>query len=699
MFAKLQNEPVAQPADSAFWHIRLDRSICADVQTALNYEWLVTNGLGGYASSSLVGATTRGYHGLLVAAVRPPVERVVMVTGIDEEITLTDGTVLKLGTHEYQGGVLDPQGYHYLEAFELEGDIPCFRYRLTDELLLEKRIWMEYGENRTYVQYRLHGAKQGDNALALTLVPFCLSRDYHGVTRGSEDWHFIVDSQQNRCRIRAYDGAPVFHLVAGPSAFFSPTGLWYWHVYHRRERERGLPDLEDVYQPGIFRLSLGADEPVSLVLAAGEQSLGEFGGEQHEAAVSAALRRQQQRIQRVLDTAACVAEQDPVRARLTLAADQCIVSRPAAQGTEASRTVIAGYPWFTDWGRDTMIALPGLFLCTGRYEEARALLRAFLAYVQDGLIPNRFPDYDATPEYNTIDATLWLFYALDRYLKETDDVALLQEVYPILVDIIEHHVKGTRYNIGMDAEDGLLRGSEQGVQLTWMDAKIEEWVVTPRRGKPVEVNALWYFALRAMERWTQQLGGESTPYQQRSELVKLHFARRFWYADGGYLYDVVDVDGVANQNDPALRPNQLFAAALAPDLLAREQIESLFQQVTQHLLTPAGLRTLSPHDPNYHNHFNGNRWQRDSAYHQGTVWQWLIGPYIDVHWLLYRDVRAIRELLQPLIEQLTLMGLGSISEVAEPEPPFELAGCFAQAWSVAEVLRCWRLVQAEQNQE
>jgi len=688
------------------WDIQLGRDVCSQVQAGLNYEWLVTNGLGGYAAGSIEGATTRSYHGLLVAALKPPVERTVLVAKIDEEVTLPGEEIVTLGVNEYYDGTIDPQGHQFLMGVSLEADIPCFRYQLNEQLVLEKRIWMEYGQNTTYVQYTLHGElpQSADDALSLTLVPFCLSRDHHTVTQGSQDWQFIVDAQENRCRIRAYNETPVYHLIAGPSAFFSPTGLWYWNVLHRHDVERGLPGQEDVFQPGIFRMPLAPGTPVSFVLTAEKTPSHDFGSAHHEEAVAEALQRHHRRVKQVLATVDCSTDDlqqcDAVLARLALAADQFIVARsgssshahhPGQISSPDHTTVIAGYPWFTDWGRDSMIALPGLFLCTGRHSEARDLLKAFVSFLHQGLIPNHFPSQGETPQYNTVDATLWLFYALDRYLKATDDWTLLEEIFPTLQESIQWHVHGTLYNIGVDPNDGLLYEGEPGLQLTWMDAKIEDVVVTPRSGKPVEVNALWYYALTSMEAWAKRLSADATPYQQLHEQLRRHFAERFWYEAGGYLYDVVDVDGITGQHDTSLRPNQLIAASLTADLLSPEQVASIFHVVTEHLLTPTGLRTLSPTDPAYHDHFHGNHRQRDSSYHQGTVWQWLIGPYVDVHLALNNDRQAIRSIVSLLLQQLWEACLGTISEVAEPEPPFAPAGCFAQAWSVAEALRCWRL--------
>ncbi len=692
------------------WDLSVGPDICSNVQAGLDHEWYVTNGLGGYAAGSLVGATTRSYHGLLVAALRPPVERDVLISKIDETIELADKRVLKIGVNEYHDGTIDPQGYNYLDTVSLEADVPCFRYRLDEKITLEKRIWMEYGQNTTYVQYALSaapGAVASEASFALTLTPYCLYRIHHSRTHGDANWHFLVEDQGNRCRISAYDGAPAYFIILGPSAHFTPTGNWYWGVKHRREAERGLPDVEDVYQPGTFRIQMIPGERVTIVLSAEPQLQTEFGSPQHEAVAEKAWTRHQQRVQQLLATANCskdsLPQQNPVFARLTVAADQFIVARPAnthdnqpdsSQRERSSdlRTIIAGYPWFADWGRDSMISLPGLLLSTGRYNEARSLLKAFASYTHGGLIPNRFPDGGEEPEYNTIDATLWMFHALDRYLAMSGDRSLLNELFLTLSSIIDRHVEGTIYGIGVDPSDGLLRGGTPGVQLTWMDARVGDWVVTPRHGKPVEVNALWYYALTCMESWAGRFSLDTARFGQLRSKVRENFTRRFWYEAGGYLYDVVDVEGVAGQNDASMRPNQLYAASLTPSLLTGQQTQSMLQKVTEALLTPMGLRSLSPDDPSYCKHYNGNQQQRDGAYHRGTVWPFLIGPYVDVHLSIYNDRAAIRSLLQPLIQHLWDACLGTISEVAEPELPFTPAGCFAQAWSVAEVLRGWLLV-------
>ncbi len=703
---------------SNVWNLRLDRDICHDVRAGFDREWIVTNGLGGYAATSVVGATTRSYHGLLVAALHPPVQRTVLVTKVDEDVYLPSGERLRLGTNEYQDGTIDPQGYTYLDTVVLEGVIPCFTYRLSPTLMLEKRIWMEYGQNTTYVQYTLRGSfneapERQNNTVTVDIAPFCVSRDHHRTMQGAPQWHYLVTFAENMCDVQARPDSPLYHLIVDSSVSFTPTGLWYWHLWHRKDAERGLRAQEDSYQPGIFHLTLAPGMRRTLVLSAeGTDALARYGygSERHEEVVMQSLQRHQRRDRHLLTSAdpdrsarSKLQTEDPTLARLVVAADQFIVARPDYVNTTKKRpsvrlsperkTIIAGYPWFTDWGRDSMLSLPGLLLCTGRYGEARGLLKAFALISRRGLIPNRFPDSGAEPEYNTVDATLWMFHALGRYFAYTQDWTLLKELFPLLRESIQWHVQGTDYGIGMDTEDGLLRAGAAGTQLTWMDVKIDEMVVTPRWGKPVEINALWYNALTLMESWAVRMAMDATHYSNLRNNVRQNFARRFWYEDGGYLYDVVDVAGVSGRNDRSLRPNQLFAASLTGDLLTELQVQAIFQQVTEHLLTPVGLRSLSPTDPAYHAHFAGDQRMRDGAYHQGTVWPWLLGTYVDVYLRIGRDRAALRQLLTPLVDELTKTCLGMIDEVMEPEPPFTPGGCFAQAWSVAELLRCWLLLR------
>lgn len=695
--------------------LRLDAATLGDLDADLAREWLVTNGLGGYAMGSICGTTTRAYHGLLVAAVHPPVGRVMLVTKVDETVIVPGRPSVELGTNEYADGTISPRGFERLTGFVLEGLVPCFTYRLDDGAEIEKRVWMEHGANVTFVRYSYRadaGAGLSARAIVVTLAPFCLDRDHHGCTRGSPDWRFLVDAEPSACTVRAFAGAMAYRLIAGPAARFDPRGEWYWNIFHRAEHARGLVDTEDVYLPGTFSVSLAPGATATLVLCAEPilpDQLSELGGERHEAMVDAALARERQRETMLLDHAGIAGRDNELRARLTLAADQFLVARSGSVnstlpmrstlsqrekgGGEESLTVIAGYPWFTDWGRDTMIALPGLTLTTRRVGEARGLLLTFARYLDQGMLPNRFPDAGEAPEYNTVDATLWYFHAIARYLETSADNDLLAALFPRLDEVIEWHTRGTRYGIHMDPADGLLAAGAPGAQLTWMDAKVDDWVVTPRWGKPVEVNALWHHALALMGDWARRLGRDPSRYDRLREDVERSFAPRFWYEAGGYLYDVVDVAGVEGASDWALRPNQLFALALAPGLVAHERAVSVLRRVETELLTPLGVRTLSPEDPRYIGSYGGDRRTRDGAYHQGTVWPWLLGAYADACVNVYGTTAAVRPMLAPFAMHLREAGIGSVSEVASGSAPYTPGGCVAQAWSVAELLRLAALLE------
>ncbi len=676
------------------------------LDAALAHEWLVTNGMGAYAMGTVAGATTRCYHGYLIAAPRAPQERVMLVTKLDEVVTLADGAQIALGTNEYADGTIDPRGFERLAGFTLEGLIPCFSFHLADGLTLVKRVWMEHGANVTFVHYTLVAAPDTPAAprgpLSLLLEPFVVCRDHHASQQGNPDWRFALEMEPASVAVRATPTADICRLTAGPAAQFAAREQWYWQVEHRAERARGLPDYEDVYLPGVFTLRLAPGATASLVLSVGDATGAlpdgaQPGGPDHEAVVAQALAREHARERRLLAQADA---HDPLIQRLALAADQFIVGRrpapaqPAGADAGAAVTVIAGYPWFTDWGRDTMIALPGLTLATGRAAEAHGLLRGFTAYMSQGMIPNRFPDNASdTPAYNTADATLWLFHALDAYLSATGDWPLLADLFDALDSSIDWHIRGTRYGIGVDAGDGLLRAGAPGVQLTWMDAKVGDWVVTPRWGKPVEINALWYRALRLMAGWARRLGRDDTPYASLAAQAQARFAARFWYAAGGYFYDVIDVEDALGAVDRSLRPNQVLALAVAPELASVAQARSALTVVERELLTPLGLRTLAPDDPDFHGTYGGDQRSRDGAYHQGTAWPWLLGAYAEAraHAFPEEDAAAMRaRLLGPLAAHLRVAGVGSISEIAWGAAPFTPDGCPAQAWSVAEALRLAR---------
>ncbi len=697
--------------DDGSIHLRLPDETCRDWPQAITHEWLVTNGRGSYASGTVAGTNTRRYHGLLVAALRPPLGRTLLVAALDTTVEPAAGTPpIPLHAHEYHDGTVAPHGHRHIESFALHDGIPTWTYGFAGGRLT-RTVWMEHGRDVTYVRYALAPESV---PVVLRLAPLCAFRDYHTLTQGHPDWRFVVEPQETgddartappfssgscgsgaSVTLRAWPEAPPYWLWLDRPAHFTPREEWSWRFLYRVERDRGLDHLEDLYVPGDYTVALAPGETVTVVLtnesaAAASTAAGD----------SDALTRARTRARLLPRQAGINAAADPVAAALCLAADQCLVARGSPAAANTAGTVLAGYPWFADWGRDTMIALPGLTLATGRAQEAEAILRVFADHVQDGLLPNRFPDAGDIPEYNTTDATLWYFHAVARVLAHNaDDVAgrgepnrrrLLSDLYPVLRRIVAHHLRGTRHHIHVDPHDGLLYAGEPGVQLTWMDAKVGDWVVTPRIGKPVEINALWLHALTRMAEWATALGAtdDATEYRRWLSQGRASFAARFWYAAGGFLYDVVDGP---EGDDGSLRPNQIIATALPEAPLSAGIRRRVVAAVAQHLLTPLGLRSLDPGDDLYRGRYAGDIWQRDGAYHQGTVWPWLIGPFIDSHLAVYGDRAQARRILEPLATHLGTAGLGSISEIFDGDPPHTPGGCYAQAWSVAELLRSWLL--------
>jgi predicted glycogen debranching enzyme len=600
-----------------------------------------------------------------MAALKPPLGRTLLVTKLDETASY-NGRPYPLFANRWAGDAIDPAGFHHLDHFYLDGSIPVWEYTCADALL-EKRIWMARGEDTTYVRYDLRRASA---PLALEIKALVNYRDYHGSTHAG-DWHMRIDPMDHGLRVTAYDGATPFYVLCH-HAEATPHHDWYRNFFLEVEAYRGLDATEDHVHAGTFRATL---EPgSSLTLAVSTEAAPRRGSEAY-----AQVQAHEQQLLRQANVAG-----DTAIEQLVLAADQFVVSRPTPLDPNG-RSIIAGYPWFGDWGRDTMIALPGLTLTTGRYAVAASILRTFAHFVDMGMLPNRFPDAGETPEYNTADATLWYFEAIRAYHAATSDESLLRDLFPVLQDIIAWHRRGTRYHIHVDPADGLLYAGEPGVQLTWMDAKVGDWVVTPRIGKPVELNALWYNGLRAMADFARRLGEPAAEYDRMAEQVKAGFAR-FWHAERGYCHDVLDTPA---GNDATLRPNQLFAVSLPHSPLPAVQQKAIVDICARHLLTPHGLRSLAPDDPAYVSHYGGNAWQRDSAYHQGTGWAWLIGPFVTAHLRVYQDPALARTYLIPLLRHLADHGVGSISEIFDGDPPFTPRGCIAQAWSVAEVLRAW----------
>ncbi|HEV2014514.1 MAG TPA: amylo-alpha-1,6-glucosidase [Candidatus Dormibacteraeota bacterium] len=645
--------------------LRIDPETCHDLDTALSREWLVTNGLGGFASGTVAGVNTRRYHGLLVASLNPPVQRMVLLAALEEWLLIPGGDPQPLSAQEYWDGTVYPQGFQQLEGVELDGMLPVFRWSLAGRTI-EKRIWMEHRILRTVVTYRLVSGP----ALSLQLRPLFAHRDYHQQRHGRGE--FDVAESLSGWIIDAGGVRSHFEVWNSPVVRSRPD--WYWRVLHRAERERGFDDEEDLFTPGIVEVALDAGAEVAVVSGTEPTPPGWDPGP--------SLRGAQQRQVALLGPST----DDLLASQLAVAAEQFRVTRrtvgDALVGQQ--RTVIAGYHWFTDWGRDTMISLPGLALRPGTLWEARAVLDTYIRYLDQGLIPNRFPDGGQAPEYDTIDATLWLFQALAAYLHASRDWRFVADRLDALEVVIDWHIRGTRHNIRMDPNDGLLAGGEAGYALTWMDARVQDWVVTPRRGKPVEINALWYNALRLIADWCERAMRPAGRYRELATQVHESAQERFWYQDGGYCYDVVDAP---EGDDPSLRPNQVIALGLVYPLVEGEHARRTLDVVTTKLLTPYGLRTLSPDDPRYQSLYRGDQRARDFAYHMGLVWPWLLGPYLDAHLRLYGDRQAARQLVEPFTAHLRDAGLGTISEIFEAEPPYRPVGCIAQAWSVGEILR------------
>jgi predicted glycogen debranching enzyme len=657
---------------------KFGRDICGDLGSAETREWLVTNGIGGYASGTVAGVLTRRYHGLLLGALKPPLGRTLLVTKFDET-AFYDGRSYPLHTNRWADGTVDPQGYRHIERFWLEGTIPVWRFACADALL-EKRIWMQQGADTTYVHYKLHRASRPLSLAVKALVNY---RDYHGTTHGN-DWRMVIDTVKHGVRVLAFPTARPFYLLTDRSEV-SPAHEWHLGFDLAAERYRGLDHREDHLHAATFRVTLEPGTSATFIASTEEkQDLDGMEALETHHAYERGL------IQHWETARGAKIEEPPDWAQqLVLAADQFIVSRPLANEPEG-KTIIAGYHWFGDWGRDTMISLPGLTLSTGRPNVARSILRTFARYVDQGMLPNRFPDAGEVPEYNTVDATLWYLEALRAYHAATGDDDLLRELFPVLSDIFDWHVKGTRYRIRVDSRDGLLHAGEPGVQLTWMDAKVGGWVVTPRIGKPVEVNALWYNALRAMTNFARRIGKPDRKYGTMAKRAKTGFAR-FWNPATGYCYDVLDgPDG----HDASLRPNQIFAVSLPDTPLAPAQQRGIVDACARFLLTSHGLRSLSPDHPQYRGRYGGDQWSRDGAYHQGTVWGWLIGPFVLAHLRVYNDPVKSREFLEPMAAQLHAHGVGTLSEIFDGDAPITPRGCIAQAWTVAEVLRAWTETEA-----
>jgi predicted glycogen debranching enzyme len=628
---------------------------------------LVTNGLGGYACGTVAGANTRRYHAFLMASLKPPVERTLMVAKVDVSIEYR-GTRYPLSVNEYADGTIAPRGFEHLESFSVSNGVPVWRYAVAD-VLLEQRLFMAPGANTSYLRLEVLRAAA---PARIEFKPLVTYRDFHSQNRGTRALQ--ARGEGNGCTIENGEGQPLYRLGLSAGEYV-PGDTWYWNFMHREESSRGLDALEDLWGCGTFHTELRAEGVVFFVATA--ETDAPRSGEDIVAAVAARSQR--------LITALPRSAPSWIQT-LAIASDQFIVQRGEKAG---AATVIAGYPWFSDWGRDTMISLPGLTTALGRFDTAAAILRTFAGFVDGGMLPNRFPDTGDVIEYNTADATLWMFHALAEHLEAKRDPDLMRDLFPTLATIIHAHAEGTRYGIQVDAHDGLLHAGEPGLQLTWMDAKHGDRVFTPRIGKPVEINALWLHALHVTAAFAGRLRKNDEKRFCTDLLTRAAQGfDRFWNEERGCLYDVIDVDG-GTMPDPSVRPNQVFAVSLPLGVMSAERMRAVVDTCARELLTSYGLRSLSPKDPAYIGRYAGDPWQRDAAYHQGTVWSWLLGPFARAHYRVYGDAQQALGFLAPMAQHLAAGCIGSISEIFDGDAPHIARGCFAQAWGVAEILRSW----------
>ncbi len=653
-------------------NISFGREVCSDYQQSSRREWWLANGLGGYASGTISQSLTRRYHGLLIAPTQPPLGRHLVFAKADA--TVHDGDQnYPLFSNCWGSGAVEPNGCIYLESFRLSGTMPVWRYIIND-LIVEQCIWMEYGHNTTYIVWRLVNGNEINRPISLTVDLLTNQRGHH-YESNIWDYNPYIEGDGVQISLRQ-NGHPALHFKTN-SGKFSTDHQWIEDFALTHETERGLADRDA--HLCVAHLNMQLWNEWSGVVASLEDDASIY--------VTESLRRKQAHDTAQLTRAGMLIPElcgTPCWVRqLLMAADSFLIARPV-EGFAHGESVIAGYPWFGDWGRDTMIALPGLTLKTGRFSSARNILMTFSKYLNQGMLPNTFPEHGEQPQYNTVDAALWYIEAWRSYLSASHDVAVLQEIYPLLVEIIDWYLRGTRYGIGVDLQDGLLRAGEAGTQLTWMDAKISDWVVTPRHGKPVEVNALWYNALECMAEFSRQLKVNASPYETLAKQAQAGFIR-FIKPDGG-LYDVLDG---ATEFDPSIRPNQIFAVSLHYSPLEHKAQAGVVKEVAKHLLTPYGLRSLSPESFSYHAHYEGNVLQRDAAYHQGTVWAWLLPHFALAEHRVTGDADLALSRLDAIRHHFMEAGIGTISEIFDGDYPHTPRGAPAQAWSVACVLEAW----------
>lgn len=670
-------------------------------------EWLLTNGIGGFASSTIAGINTRRYHSLLTAALKPPVERVVTVSKLDEFIH-QGSEIFPLCANEFGDGTISPHGFRSISRFYLESLLPVWEFNI-QSAILEKRIWMQHGENKTFIRYTL---LKSNSPIQLILRPLCCFRDFHSHQHGPQPFNLHSSNTSFTLTFGQDTDSASLHAIPSQSIttssgeFFAAPD-WYWNFFHRAEAARGLDTREDLLCPGEFRVSMSAGDSVTLLLECStNEARTALSPKKLHAASFHSHGKELQRRQKLRQVSeAANPSPDPLFPTLAIAADAFVVTRKIASKKTPGKSIIAGYPWFSDWTRDTMISLPGILLSTGRLEDARSVLLTYEAFAKDGLLPNRFPDEGEELEFNSVDGVLWYFVAIYRYFKVTEDKALLKSVLPTLSNILEHFRQGTRFNIHVNPTDKLLFAGCAGVQLTWMDAKLGSWVVTPRVGKPVEINALWVNALFILSEFASICREPALQKSLRleAEQTMQSFEQRFWNNSGGYLFDVIDIpitsaDQTQNTNqsfDDSFRPNQVIACSLPFLPVSIPKAQQVLEKCETILLTPFGLRTLSPSHPDYKPRYAGTAFHRDSSYHQGTVWPWLIGCYVRAHINAFGKTKKLVAQLAQLREHFFQAGLGQVSEIFDADPPHSPEGCIAQAWSLGELIAVTELLQED----
>jgi len=637
-------------------------------EQGIQKEWLLTNGIGGFASSTIIGANTRRYHGLLVASLKPPVNRHLILSKIDESVTVGDQSY-DLFSYEVPGFVM--KGYHHMEGFERE-PLPKYTYRV-GEVYIEKTVSMIYGENTVAIVYCVRSGQEDVN---LRLTPLVNFRDYHYSSK-KEYLNFektVVGEDLINLKPQYYDLD--ISLFCSEGGFKSIDYSWFYNMDYAIERERGLGSTEDHYIPGYFDINIKPNqEKYITVIATVEKEIKLKNGQKIIA----------NEINRLDSLVKKAGYDDEFSKTLVKSADNFIVHRQSTN----SKTIIAGYPWFTDWGRDTMIAFSGITLATKRFDDAKDILYTFSKYVKDGLIPNMFPDAGNEPPYNSVDAPMWYFEAVNKYIKYTNDYSFVKDnIYDGLKQIITCFEKGTRFDIKMD-EDFLITAGNEHTQLTWMDAKVGDWVVTPRHGKAVEINALWYNALRIMAVLSKYYGENDKHYIDLAKKVKKSFETNFWNDSKKCLYDCL----TSNYKDDKVRPNQIIAISVSYPVIEGEMAKKVVNKVHNELYTANGLRSLSPKCKEYVGIYVGDQYRRDGAYHQGTVWTWPLGHFITAYLRSNKYSSFAKETAMKFIEyikdHLEDACIGSISEIFDGDEPLIPRGCFAQAWSVSEILRVY----------